>query len=170
MTMSREEHARDGAQAVIPDDEVLDVAVVMPRGSTFASVLGAAAGVAGGGSNTMAWGVTGSMIGERVNAASKGSYPSIVLALSPKRLYVLGRKRTGLVGGWKDLHPVAHIERDDLEVKRRRRGTVSVLELTDKTTSTTLEFEAQNIGGLGLKDLLADIGGETVEDDEQTGS
>lgn len=35
--MSREEHARDGTQAVIPDDEVVDVAVVMPRGSTFES-------------------------------------------------------------------------------------------------------------------------------------
>lgn len=163
--MSREEHAREGAQAVIPDDEVLDVAVVMPRGSTFAGVLGAAAGVAGGGNNSMAWGVAGGMIGERVNAASKGSYPSIVLAVTPTRLHILGRKRTGLVGGWKDMHPVAHIEREDLEVTRRRRGTVLVLELTDKTTNTTLEFEAQNIGGLGLKDLLAGLGG-TEKDDE----
>ncbi|MDN3495155.1 hypothetical protein QL996_04390 [Planococcus sp. APC 4015] len=164
--MSREEHAREGAQAVIPDDEVLDVAVVMPRGSTFAGVLGAAAGVVGGGNNPTAWGVAGGMIGERVNAASKGSYPSIVLALTPERLYILGRKRTGLVGGWKDMHPVAHIERKNLDVKRRRRGTVLVLELTDKTTGTPLEFEAQNVGGLGLKDLLADIGGETEKDDE----
>lgn len=45
--MSREDHAREGAQAVIVDDEILDVAVVMPRGSTLAGVLGAAAGVAG---------------------------------------------------------------------------------------------------------------------------
>ncbi len=155
--MSREEHAREGAQAVIPDDEVLDVAVVMPRGSTFAGVLGAAAGVAGGGSNTMAWGVAGGMIGERVNAASKGSYPSLVLALSPERLYVLGRKSTGLVGGWKNLHPVAHIERKDLEVTKHRRGTVQVIGLTDTTTGTTLEVEAQNLGGLGLKDLLGEV-------------
>ncbi|WP_143733605.1 hypothetical protein [Microbacterium sp. RU33B] len=167
--MSREEHAREGAQAVIPDDEVLDVAVVMPRGSTFSSVLGAAVGVVGGGNNPTAWGVAGGMIGERVNAASQGSYPSIVLALSPKRLYVLGRKKTGLVGGWKDLHPVAHIERSDLEVTRRRRGTVLVLELTDTTTKNTLEFEAQNVGGLGLKDLLADIGGKTVHEEEGAG-
>ncbi|RKT36629.1 hypothetical protein DEU34_1147 [Microbacterium sp. AG1240] len=155
--MSREEHAREGAQAVIPDDEVLDVAVVMPRGSTFAGVLGAAAGVAGGGSNATAWGVAGGMIGERVNAASKGSYPSLVLALSAKRLYVLGRTSTGLVGGWKHLHPVAHIDRDHLEVTKHRRGTVLVIGLTDTTTGTTLEVEAQNIGGLGLKDLLGEV-------------
>jgi hypothetical protein len=155
--MSREEHARDGAQAVIPDDEILDVAVVMPRGSTFAGVLGAAAGVAAGGNNTMAWGVAGGMIGERVNAASKGSYPSLVLALSPERLYVLGRKSTGLVGGWKNMHSVAHIERKDLEVTKHRRGTVLVIGLKDLTTGTTLEVEAQNIGGLGLKDLLGEV-------------
>ncbi|TQJ30636.1 hypothetical protein [Microbacterium sp. SLBN-146] len=155
--MSREEHAREGAQAAIPDDEIVDVAVVMPRGSTFAGVLGAAAGVAGGGSNTMAWGVAGGMIGERVNAASKGSYPSLVLALSPARLYVLGRRSTGLVGGWKNLHPVAHIERANLEVTKRRRGTVQVIGLTDTTTGTTLEVEAQAVGGLGLKDLLGEV-------------
>jgi len=157
--MSREEHAREGAQAVIPDDEVLDVAVVMPRGSTFAGVVGATAGMAAGGSgnNAVAWGVTGSLIGERVNAASKGSYPSLVLALSPARLYVLGRKKTGLVGGWKKLQPVAHIERKDLAVTKHRRGTVLVIGLTDKSTGTTLEVEAQNVGGLGLKDLLGDI-------------
>lgn len=157
--MSREEHAREGAQAVIPDEEVIDVAVVMPRGSTFAGVLGATAGVVGGGDNATAWGVAGGMVGERLNAASKGSYPSIVLALTPERLHVLGRTRTGLVGGWKNLHPVAHIERKDLSVARRHRGTVLVLELTDKGTGTTLEFERQNIGGLGLKEFLDELGG-----------
>lgn len=155
--MSREEHAREGAQSAIPDDEIIDVAVVMPRGSTFASVLGAAAGVAGGGNNPTAWGVAGGMIGERVNAASKGSYPSIVLAVSAERVHVLGRRSTGLVGGWKNLHPVAHIDRKDLEVSRRQRGTVRVIALTDKNTGTALEFEAQNIGGLGLKEFLAEL-------------
>lgn len=168
--MSREENAREGAQAVIPDEDVLDVAVVMPRGSTFAGVLGAAAGVAGGGGNTMAWGVAGGMIGERVNAASKGSYPSLVLALTPQRLHVLGRERTGLVGGWKHLHPVAHIERANLEVTRHRRGTVLVIGLTDTTTGTTLEVEAQNIGGLGLKDLLGDVEAHDTPADDSDGS
>jgi hypothetical protein len=168
--MSREEHAREGAQAVIPDDEVLDVAVVMPRGSTFAGVLGAAAGVAGGGGgNTMAWGVAGGMIGERVNAASKGSYPSLVLALSPERLYVLGRQSTGLVGGWRHLHPVAEIMRNDLEVTTHRHGTVLIIGLTDKTTNTTLEVEAQNVGGLGLKELLGEVAANGVPADDIDG-
>jgi hypothetical protein len=167
--MSREESAREGAQSVITDDEVLDVAVVMPRGSTFAGVLGATAGVAAGGSNSTAWGVVGGMVGSRVNAASKGSFPSLVLALSPTRLYVLGREHTGLVRGFKNLHPVAHIERSNLEVTKHRRGTVLVIGLTDTTTGTTLEVEAQSIGGLGLKDLLGEIDGQDVPAEEADG-
>ena len=62
--MSREDHAREGAQAVIPDDEILDVAVVMPRGSTFAGVLGAAAGVAAGGEQHDGLGRRRRMIGD----------------------------------------------------------------------------------------------------------
>jgi hypothetical protein len=30
LVMSREEHAREGAQVAVPDDEIVDVAVVMP--------------------------------------------------------------------------------------------------------------------------------------------
>lgn len=155
--MSREEKARAGAQSVIPDDEVQDVALVMPRGSTFAGVLGAAAGAGLSGTNNLAWGVAGGMLGQRTASAAKGSYPSIVLAVSSRRLYVLGRARTGLVGGWKHLHPVAHIDRQNLELAERQRGTVHVIELTDRTTGTTLEFEGQNVGNLGLKRLLATL-------------
>ncbi|MBN9211585.1 MAG: hypothetical protein BGO45_07070 [Microbacterium sp. 71-36] len=152
--MSREEHAREGAQAVLPDDRIIDVAVVMPRGSTKSGILGAAVGAGLAGDNQLAWGVAGGMVGQRAHSAAHGSFPSIVLALSETKLYILGRRSTGLVGGWKDLSPVAHIDRDHLEVNRRHSGTVRVLELTDTTTGTTLEFEAQNIGGLGLDDLL----------------
>lgn len=152
-----EKHARDGAQAAVGDDEILDVAIVMPRGSTFASVLGSAAGVGLGGNNSTAWGVSGGLLAQRAQSASHGSYPSIVLALSETKLYVLGRARTG-VGGWKNLHLVAHIDLGSLEVTRHRRGTVQVIELTDTATGTTLEFERQNIGNLGINDLLAQLG------------
>ena len=153
--MSKEEHAREGAQAVIPDDEVVDVAVVRPRGSTLSGVIGAVAGM--GGNRGAAWGVAGGMIGQRINSAAKGTYPSIVLAVSPTKLYVLGRHTTGLVGGWKNLEPVTFIDRDNLSVDRRHHGAVGVLELTDTTTGTTLEFEPQAIGDLGLKDLLTSL-------------
>lgn len=98
------------------------------------------------------------MIGSRVNAAAHGSYPSILLALSARRLYVLGRTTTGIVGGWKHLHPVTHIERSNVAVSRRRHGTVRVIELTDTSTGVSLEFEAQNIGDLGVNELLEALG------------
>jgi len=151
-----EKHARDGAQVAVGDDEILDVAIVMPRGSTLAGVMGAAAGVGLGGANSTAWGVGGGVLAQRAHSAAHGSYPSIVLAVSETRLYVLGRERTG-VGGWKNLHLVAHIDRSALTVRRHRRGTVQVIELTDSTTGTTLEFEKQNIGNLGLNDLLEQL-------------
>lgn len=152
--MSREEKARAGAQAVIGEDEILDVAVVVPRGSTKASVLGAIVGSQLGGDNAMAWGIGGAMLGQRVNSATKGSYPSVVLALSESRLYVLGREKSGVVGGWKKVHRVGQIDRADLAVTQRRSGTVRVLELTDTTSGATLEFEVMNVGNLGLKDLI----------------
>lgn len=73
---------------------------------------------------------------------------------------MLGRHRTGLVGGWKELEPVAHIERGNLSVARSRHGTVPIIALTDQTTGTTLEFEGMHIGGMGLDELL-----ETLESD-----
>jgi hypothetical protein len=153
--MSSEEHAREGAQSVIPDDEILDVAVVEPRGSTMATMLGTAAGLGlGGGSNQAAWGIGGGMLAQRANSTAEGSYPSIVLALSATRLYVLGRTSTGVVGGWKHLHRVAYIERDDLAVTRDKHGTVRIIQLTDTTTGKTLEFEAAPIGNHGIEELL----------------
>jgi hypothetical protein len=44
-----------------------------------------------------------------------------------------------------------------LAVERRYRGTVWIIDLTDTTTGTKLEFEAENVGGLGLKDLLREL-------------
>ena len=151
-----EKSARHGAQVAIGDDEILDVALVMPRGSTLAGVMGAAAGVGLGGANSTAWGVSGGILAQRANSAAQGTYPSIVLAVSATKLYVLGRTRTG-IGGWKNLHMIAHIDRDSLAIRRRHSGTVRVIELTDTTTEATLEFEAQNINNLGLKDLLAEL-------------
>jgi len=156
--MSREAHAREGAQAAIPEDRILDVAVVMPRGSTMSGVLGATLGVAVGGSNPTAWGVAGGLLAQQANSARRGSHPSLVLAVSERRLYVLGRRWTGLVGGWKSLTLVSFINRDDLRIERRRRGTVTIVSLIDTTTRTALEVEAQHIGGLGLRRLLAELG------------
>lgn len=56
--------------------------------------------------------------------------------------------------------PVAHIDRSNLSVSKKRHGTVLIIGLTDTTTGKVLEVEAQNVGGLGLKDLIGDIEGD----------
>lgn len=153
--MSKEQKARDGAQAVIGADEVLDVALVEPRGSTFAGVVGAVAGMSG--NRNAAWGFAGASIGERINASVKGGFPSYVLAVSKTKLYILGRHKTGNIGGWKKVELVTAIDRSDLSVAPSRNGLASILALTDTTTATTLEFEQHPLGNLGLKDLLASL-------------
>ncbi|MCT9821385.1 hypothetical protein N3K63_13960 [Microbacterium sp. W1N] len=154
--MSKEEKARDGAQSVIPDDEIIDVALVEARGATSSGVVGAVLGM--GGNRGVAWGFAGAAIGQRVNASLKGVYPTYVLAVSATTLYLLGRQKSGSVGGWKKLEPITQIDRSNLAVARKRHGTVSTLELTDTSTGATLEFEPKRIGNLGLKDLLAELG------------
>jgi hypothetical protein len=152
----REDSARAGASRAVGQD-VLDVALVSPRGSTFARVLGASAGSALGGSNQASWGVAGALIADKLNSRAAGSDPTTVLALTEDKLHVLGRNSTALVGHWDDLQIVATILRSTLAVARHHRGTTLVVELTDTTTGVTLEFEARPLGNLGVKDLLRQL-------------
>lgn len=153
--MSKEQKARDGAQAAIGEDEIIDVALVNPRGSTTSGILGAIVGM--GGNRGVAWGFAGGAIGQRISASAKGVFPSYVLAVSPTKLYILGRHKSGTVGGWKKVELVTHIDRSNVVVAHKRHGASSALELTDSSTGTILEFEPQRIGSLGLKDLLASL-------------
>lgn len=154
--MSRETNAREGA-AQATGDVIDDVALVAPRGSTFARVLGATAGVGLGGTNSASWGVAGALIADRLSSQASGSDPSIVLAISKDNLHVLGRNSTAVVGPWSDLELVASIPRPRLAVERHHRGITLVVELTDTETGVTLEFEARPFGNLGVKDLLKDL-------------
>ncbi|HEY5980034.1 MAG TPA: hypothetical protein VIT41_10410 [Microlunatus sp.] len=90
--MSREKKARAGAQALIPDDTITDVALTVPHGATMASVLGAAVGgsiTQGTGGTNGAWVPMGMVVGERMAATKAGLPLSIVLAASPTAVYAL---------------------------------------------------------------------------------
>ena len=154
--MSRESSAREGAEQAT-GEAIIDVALVSPKGSTFARILGAGAGTGIGGANTASWGVAGAMIADRLTSQKTGEDPTTVLALSADKLHILGRDSTALVGHWKDLEHVASIPRDSLSVARHRQGTTLAIELTDITTGVTLEFEARPIGNLGVEDLLKEL-------------
>lgn len=92
-------------------------------------------------------------------AASRGSFP---LSFSPSRrpdsTCWAARAPASSAGGrtsgpWR-------IDRSNLSVSKKRHGTVLIIGLTDTTTGKVLEVEAQNVGGLGLKDLIGDIEGD----------
>ncbi|WP_263092107.1 hypothetical protein [Curtobacterium sp. RIT-PI-V] len=154
--MSRETHAREGAEKAT-GDHILDVALVSPKGSTFARVLGATAGAGLGGNNGASWGVAGALIADRLSSTAHGTDPTTVLAIAEDKLHILGRDATGIVGHGKDLELVATIPRSSLAVERHHRGTTLAIELTDTTTGVTLEFEARPLGNLGVKDLLREL-------------
>jgi hypothetical protein len=161
--LSRENKARAGVSQVIPDDTIQDVALVYPRGSTRSGAIGAALGGALGsqigGASTGAWQALGYLAGERVAADQAGTPGTLVLAVSPSTLYVLGRHRLGLVGGWRTLTPLAKIDRRHLLVEHRRRGLVKQIDFTDTTTGSKLEVEARLLGNLGVTDRLQNFGG-----------
>lgn len=156
--MSRESSAREGAEQAT-GERIIDVALVSPRGSTFARVLGAGAGTGIGGTNAASWGIAGAMIADRLSSQKAGVDPTTLLALSEHNLHILGRDSTALVGHWNDLERVASIARNSLSVARHHQGTVLAIELTDISTGVTLEFEARPIGNLGVKDLLKELQG-----------
>ena len=72
--MSREESARAAVQALVPDDEILDVALVYPRGTTRSEAAGmAVGGVASMGSGFQGVGmVVGSMAGGKIFSDREG--------------------------------------------------------------------------------------------------
>ncbi|OZE37637.1 MULTISPECIES: hypothetical protein [unclassified Rhodococcus (in: high G+C Gram-positive bacteria)] len=157
--MSRETKARAGAQAAVGDDRVLDVALTVPRGSTFAGAVGMGLGAAigGGGSSTTAWEVGGLMVGRGSAARRQKMPPSVVLAVSETTLYALGRRRSGLFGSWRHQQLLVKIARTHLEITHRQRGTVLHITLADKTSGIALDVEAALVGNLGIRKFLDTI-------------
>lgn len=154
--MSREDKARAGAQEAVGADRILDVALAVPRGSTFAGAvgMGLGAGMGGGSSSTTAWEVGGLLAGRSIAAERQNMPPSVVLALSETTLYALARKRSGLFGSWKNLGLLTKIPRTHLSVTHQRRGTVLRMTFTDTTSGVALEVETAPVGNLGIDDFL----------------
>jgi hypothetical protein len=163
--MSRESKARAGAQAAVGGDRILDVALAVPRGTTFAGAvgMGLGAGIGGGGNSTTAWEMGGLMAGRASAARRQKMPPSVVLALSETTLYALGRKRSGLFGSWKKLGLLTRIPRSHLTVAHKRRGTVLHVTFTDTTSGVPLEVETTPVGNLGINDFLKRLEGTTQD-------
>ena len=154
--MSREEHARDAVQQLIPDDEILDVALAYPRGFTRSQAVGMSLGGAlGMGSDFQGIDVAiGGVVGGKLFSNLSELPQSFVLAVSPTKVYVLGRDRQGLVGGWDTLQPMVKFERDSLRVDLSQHLATLDITLVDTEHDASLELEAKRLGTLDVKALL----------------
>jgi len=142
--------------ALIPDDEILDVALVYPRGTTRAQGAGMAlGGLAGMGGGFQGIGlVAGSIVGGKIFSDAKGLPASFVLAISPTTVYVLGRDTRVLIGGWDKLQPMIKFDRSKLRVEVHQTLVTLEITLVDTEHDATLELEAKRLGSLDVKALL----------------
>jgi hypothetical protein len=154
--MSREANARSAVQALIPDDEILDVALTYPRGFTKSQGAGMALGGAiGFGSGFQAVGLAlGGVVGGKVFSNLKELPQSFVLAISPTTVYVLGRDTQVLIGGWDKLQPMLKFDRSTLRVEVHQTLVTLDIKLVDTEHDATLEVEAKRLGSLDVKALL----------------
>jgi len=154
--MSQESEARAAVQALIPDDEIIDVALVYPRGTTRAQGAGmAVGGLAGMGSSFQGVGlVVGSVVGGKIFSDAKELPFSFVLAISPTTVYVLGRDTQVLIGGWDKLQPMIKFDRSTLRVEVHQTLVTLEITLVDTEHDATLELEAKRLGNLDVKALL----------------
>jgi len=154
--MSREDKARAAVQALIPDDQILDVALTYPRGVTKATAVGIAAGSAiGFGSDFQGVAaMAGAYAGGKIFSNLKELPQSFVLAISPTMVYVLGRDKQSDFGGWDTLQPMIKFERRTLHVELQQTLVTLNITLTDTETDSSLELESKRLGTLDVKALL----------------
>ncbi len=166
--MSREDKARAAVQALIPDDEILDVALTYPRGFTKSQAVGLAAGGAigyGGEFQGVATAV-GGVVGGKIFSNLKEVPQSFVLAISPTTVYVLGRDKQAAFGGWGNLQPMLKFDRANLHVELQQTLATLNITLVDTKQGATLELEAKRLGNLDVKALveLMMLSSEHLED------
>jgi len=154
--VSQGDNARAAVQALIPDDEILDVALTYPRGYTKSQAVGLAAGgaIGFGGDFQAVSAVIGGMVGGQIFSNLKEVPQSIVLAVSPTTVYVLGRDTQAMIGHWDTLKPMLKFERAHLQVEVAQTLATLNITLVDTEHDATLEVEAKRMGTLGVKALL----------------
>ena len=154
--MSREVNARSAVQALIPDDEILDVALTYPRGFTQSQGMGMAVGGAVGmGTDFQGVGLAiGGIAGGKLFSDLKEVPQSFVLAVSPTTVYVLGRDKQSPFGGWERLQPMIKFERATLRVEISQHLVTLDITLVDTEHDARLELEAKRLGTLDVKALL----------------
>ena len=155
--------ALKGAAEAVPNDTIIDVAIVFPDGTTAAQLGGTGAGaVAGGllGSANAAGGLAGvgSLAAEHGLEKEGGDAASVVLALWDSTLYLLGGHRIGALASFKNLTVIASIPRANAKVETAHAGIVHSVKITDSASGQVYEYEAKPMGS-GLSEFTARLQG-----------
>lgn len=167
--MLDERAARKGAQAAVGAEPVEDIAIAFPVGTTHAQAVGALGGDAVGAvssivtnlSSTAAAGVTGGggnlgmLIAQRRLEKTEPA-ASIVLALTPSSLYLLGRRHIGPLASFKNLEVIHKIPRGRVETSLTPNGVTRHLTIVDDEDGSQFVYEVKPLGS-GIKRLLADL-------------
>ena len=155
--------ALKGAAEAVPNDTIIDVAIVFPDGTTAAQLGGTGAGaVAGGllGSANAAGGLAGvgSLAAEHELEKEGGDAASVVLALSDSTLYLLGRHRIGALASFKNLTVIASIPRANAKAETAHAGIVHSGKITASASGQVHEYEAKPMGS-GLSEFISRLQG-----------
>jgi len=84
----------------------------------------------------------GSVAGGKLFGNLKELPPSMVLAISDSKVYVFGRDRIGIAGGWGKIVPMGEFERRCLRVDTHQHAAFVDITLTDTDHDVSLELEA----------------------------
>lgn len=167
--MIDEHAAMEGAQQAVGKEQVEEVAIAFPIGTTQAQATGAllgdaasgaasaAASLSGVGSGSL--GVSGGGIGmflaQRKLEQSEPA-ASIVLALTATSLYLLGRKKIGPLASFKNLMVIHSIPRSEVQADVQPTGATRRLTITDHQDGTQYVYELKLLGS-GINKLLGDL-------------
>lgn len=144
--------ALKGAAEAVPNDTIVDVAIVFPPGTTSEQLI-----ATGAGEMVDGLGGVGELVADR-DLDKHQTSASIVLALSDSTLYLLGRHRVGPFASFKNLAVIATIARADAKIETAHAGIVQSVTITDSSSGQVYDYEAKPMGS-GLTEFAARLHG-----------
>jgi hypothetical protein len=137
------QHAEAALRALGLSEQVTAAGQFQPRGHTGSMFAGGMVGdsLGLGGVADSAATVGGALAGARIHDAASGLPPSMLVAVTPTRVYGFAVEHRSSPAG----PLVFAVARDGVEVKVHRRVNVRVLELVDASTGSTVQLEGNRI-------------------------
>ncbi|NLA65871.1 MAG: hypothetical protein GX862_08130 [Leucobacter sp.] len=171
--------AKKHAIEITGDHTIKDVAIAFPVGTTSAQAgaeaVGGAAGAAVGTLSLASGAVSGTMsaVGSGaaggVGAASliaqlklehTEPYASVVLALTPTKLYLLGRHKIGPLASFANMFIVAEIAREHLHANLTQASMLKHLTLVNDEDGKQYTYEVKPLGS-GVDSIMTELNSDS---------